>query len=84
LTRRGDLELGGPGLVELEDDDDVGEALETVETGREFGADLDLARGTLEEPGRRKGRGRELRRFLIARTDDADGTETDPGPYFPM
>jgi hypothetical protein len=44
LARRRDLELGGPGLVELEDDDDVGEALEAVEAGREFGEDLDRAR----------------------------------------
>jgi len=81
LTRRGDLELGGPGFVELEDDDDVGETLETVETGREFGEDLDLTGGSLEEPWRREGRRRKLRRFFVPRADDADGPEADPGTY---
>jgi len=67
--------------VELEDDDDVGETLETVETGREFGEDLDLTGGSLEEPWRREGRRRKLRRFFVPRADDADGPEADPGTY---
>jgi len=81
LTRRGDLELGGPGLVELEDDDDVGESLKAFEAGGEIGEDLDLAGGPFEESGWRERRRREFGGFLIARADDSDGP--DPGPYFP-
>ena len=77
------LSLDPSGAVEMEEDDDVGEALEAVEGLGEFGEDLDLAGGPLEEPRRREGRRRELGRFLVARADDADGPEADSGPYFP-
>jgi hypothetical protein len=33
FARGHDLELGGPGPVEVEEDDDVGKALEAVKTG---------------------------------------------------
>ncbi len=69
--------------MEVEEDDDVGEAFEAVETGRAFGKDLDLTRRSFEETGRRESRRRQVRRFLKARADDADGPEPDAGPHFP-
>jgi len=69
--------------MEVEEDDDVGEAFETVETGGELGEDLDCARRALEEAGPREGRRRKVRRVLITRADDADRLEPDAGPYFP-
>jgi len=69
--------------MEVEEDDDVGETLEAVEAGGEFGKDLDLARGAFEEAGPREGRWRKIRRVLVPRADDADRPEPDGGPYFP-
>jgi hypothetical protein len=83
LARRDDLELGGSGPMEVEEDDDVREAFEAVETGCAFGKDLDLTRRSFEETGRRESRRRQVRRFLKARADDADGPEPDAGPHFP-
>ena len=84
LARRHDLELGGPGFVEMEEDDDMGEPFEAVEAGGEFGEDLDPADRALEEPGRREGRRGQVGRLFETRPDDADGTEPDAGRYFPM
>lgn len=69
--------------MEVEEDDDVGEALEAVETGGEFGEDFDLACRAFEESGRREGRRGKVRRVLVTRADDADRPEPDAGPYFP-
>src|SRR5512143_3624412 len=42
LSRRNDLEFHAPGLVEMEEDDDVGEPFQAVEPRRERRLDLDL------------------------------------------
>jgi hypothetical protein len=83
LARRSDLELGRPGLMKLEKDDDMGEALQAVQAGGELRPDLDLAGRTLEEPRRGESRGREVGRLLVALTDGADGLEAGRGAHLP-
>jgi len=69
--------------MEVEEDDEMRILLEAVEPRGEFGKDLDRADGPLEEARRGEGRGRQVRRILEARPDDADGPETEPPAYFP-
>src|SRR5512138_455521 len=83
LARRDDFELHAPGLVEMEEDDDVGEPFQPVEPGREGRLDLDLARRALEEPRRGEGGRRQVGRVLVRRADKADGPETESRPYLP-
>jgi hypothetical protein len=69
--------------MEMEEDDDVREALDVVEGRGELREDLDLAEGPLEEARGGERRRRQIGRFLIGRVDDADGPETDAGAYCP-